>query len=434
MGAKTRKYRRGVVGLVVGVGLLLAGAGCGTATQAEANEVRSEIPREQGQATGEQVAQFVQGAERLALESLKGKQENLVVSPASLQIAGGMVALGAKGETKEALDAMLGTDDAAVINLMEHSLKPWAGNPAVVKDKELPEKPVVHVANNVAIDDEAQVEKTYLDDIARNFGAGIMHTDLGSSEGFKPLNAWVQENSGGLIEKSALQPDKDMRLALQNAIVLAARWAIPFQEEDTRPADFHTANGNIIQVPTMEGIAPWFFLESQGWSMVDMPFSEGMTAQFILPPPDTMPGDISPEILGDLKEQADTLRASAEAIKLGVVKVSMPKVKMKTSMDLEELFEKMGAGIAFTELADFSGMSTTQKLLIGQAKQQVVLDIDEEGTKAAAVTEIAMKQASAPVIEYQHELILDRPYLVVIRTQDTGWPLFVSQVMDPSAQ
>ncbi|MDO5672704.1 MAG: serpin family protein [Actinomycetaceae bacterium] len=428
---RLQKRARGSLGVLIAAGLLLGVAGCASGFTASAQEVRSQVPREAGQASAEQIDQFVQIAEGIALGSIENEKLNLAVSPASLQLALGMVALGARGEAKTALDKVVGSSDAAVVNAMERTLHPWAGDPAVVKEKELPKVPVTHVANNVAIDDQADIEQAYLDDIAKNFGAGVLHTDLGTEQGIKPLSAWVKENTGGLIEKSAIEANPDNRLVLQNAIVLAAAWLTPFEKDDTAPREFHTSDGGAVEVDMMRKTDALPYAQAEGWAMAEVPYTQGFTAQFILPPRGSAPNEITDDILSELNAQAVSQR-TGESKEL--VKITVPKISLKTQTDLIPLLEKMGAGIAMSDEADFSGMSKADTLVIGQISQQVVLDIDEDGTKAAAVTEIGMRATSAPVDAFDHELVLDRPYLVIIRAVDTGWPLFVAQVMNPASE
>jgi serine protease inhibitor len=169
----------------------------------------------------------------LALRATEEPEENALVSPASLSFALALLAEGADGDTAAALDEALGasgTDRTSAYNALQGALAEHDGDPAVAQDDELPEKPVLHLANQAVIDDELKVDPAYLDRIATAFDAGFQRTDLGSDTGKKVLDAWVNQHTGGLIEKSAIEPDLDLRMVLQNAVLLAARWETPFAE------------------------------------------------------------------------------------------------------------------------------------------------------------------------------------------------------------
>src|SRR5699024_9239112 len=112
------------------------------------------------------------------------------------------------------------------VNALQAALEEYAGDPAVVQDKELPEQPVVHVANQVVLDSGFTARPQFLDALGAGYGAGVLVTDLGNKQGKNALDAWVKKNTGGLIEESAIEPRDDLRLVLQNATVYAAAWQI----------------------------------------------------------------------------------------------------------------------------------------------------------------------------------------------------------------
>ncbi len=362
----------------------------------------------------------------LALRATEEPEDNALVSPASLSFALALVAEGARGETAASLNAALGAsgeDRTSAYNALQGVLAAHDGDPAVAQDDELPDKPLLHLANQAVLDDQLDVEQDYLDALASAFDAGVQRTDLGSAEGKGILDAWVNHNTGGLIKKSAIEPDPDLRLVLQNAILLAARWEVPFEEHTTSNEDFTGPDGT---APTemLHGTQSWAYAEDGGWAAVRLPYAEAFHADVLLPPAGTDPAEATPETLAALTEALDA--ASPQTVEL-----AMPTLELEPPvLDLGPALDAAGLGGLY-EAPDLSGISTTQELAVSQAFQQAYLSLDEEGTVAAAVTEVGMAASSAQVPELTVRMTVDRPYLLRLAHTETGLPLFLAAVRSP---
>lgn len=355
---------------------------------------------------------------------------NAVVSPASLAVALAMLTEGTGTTTRDALDAALGASGGArtdAFNALSRAVGEYDGDPAVVEDDELPETPVLHLANQAVVDDDLTPLDTYLDALAEGFGAGVQRTDLGGEEGKAILDAWTNEHTGGLIDESAITPSPDLRLVLQNAILLAARWQQPFT--DTRDAEpFTLADGTEVRAEAVWGTLGVTYALHDGWQAVRLPYTEGFHADVILPPDGTgtMSDDGAPAA-----PDADTwatLDAELTTAEPRSVELTMPTLDVETGpVDLCAALYDAGLGELYEE-PDLSGISD-QNLVLTQAFQQVVLQVDAEGTVAAAVTELGIAESSAPIGEV--EMTVDRPYLLRITHTDTSWPLFLAAIGDP---
>lgn len=404
---------------------LVAVSACGGPGLAE--EVRADTPRESVAVRDvPSVPDAVAATDRLGLGLLaEGREPNVVTSPASAAVALAMLAEGAGGTTAEELDALLGASGEArgtAYNALSAQLLPLAGDPAVVQDDQLPESPVVHLANAVVLDDEAQVHQAYLERLAASFDTGVRTTDLGSGESKELLDAWVRENTGGLIEESAIQPDPALRLVLQNAVVIAAAWATPFWEAS--PLAFTLADGTTAEVEAMQVEVHTPYAEASGWRAVRLPYTgDGLYADVIFPAEGAGPDDLDPELLAELTA---ALRSASED---RPVHVTMPKVDVRTTTDLLALLEREVPSLPTLD-ADLSGISD-EPLLVSQAKQQAALAVDENGTIAAAVTELGIMAGAAPDPTEPVELVVDRPFLFRIGEAQTDWSLFLARIGDP---
>ncbi|GAA4692894.1 serpin family protein [Promicromonospora umidemergens] len=362
----------------------------------------------------------------LALGATAEPDANTLVSPASLAFALALLAEGARGETAASLDAALGApgeDRTSAYNALQGALAKHDGDPGVVQDDELPDRPVLHLANQAVLDDGLAVEQDYLDALATAFDAGVQGTDLGTDEGKAVLDAWVDHHTGGLIEESALEPDPALRLVLQNAVLLAAAWETPFEESATRDEDFTGPDGT---EPTemLHGAQSWAYAESGGWAAVRLPYVDAFHADVLLPPAGTDPAEVSPETLTALTSTLDDAPPRT-------VELAMPTLELEPpALDLAPALAEAGLGGLY-DGPDLSGITTAEPLQVSQVWQQAYLSLDADGTVAAAVTEIGVETSGAMPTAPAARMVVDRPYLLRIAHTETALPLFLAAVRSP---
>ncbi len=422
--------RRSTATVALGTAVCVAGlAACaapGPATDEGLVRADGVEPRVVSVADASALPDVVDATRRIGTITLAAApgDENTVVSPSSLAVALAMLAEGARTHTLAELDQVLGASDgerrdafAALRGLLlEHD-----GDPAVVQSDELPEVPLVHLAAQVVVDDEFDVDPAFLEALAVTFDAGAQRVDLSSSDGTEVLGSWVRHHSGGLIEDTAIEPDPDLRLVLQDAVVLAARWAQPFDEQATSDASFTVPDGTVVQAETMHALLDVAYAEVDGWRAARLPYVDALHADVVLPPEGADPAAVTPEVLAELDHGLDAAAPIS-------VQVALPTLDISPDpLDLMDVFAQLGAP-SLTTAPDLSGLGPGE-LVVGQANQQAVLQVDEAGTVAAAVTEIGVDEAAAPMPE--QELNLDRPFLFTVAHTDTSWPLFLATVRDP---
>ena len=239
-----------------------------------------------------------------------------------------------------------------------------------------------------------------------------------------PLHAWVREHTGGLIEESAIKPHGLLRVVLQDAITLAARWETPFGPAVDQP--FTRADGGVVQVPTMSAMeVEYAHAEVDGWGGVRLPYTEALHADVLLPPIGVDPADATPELLSELT-------AALDAAQPGPIHLTLPTLDLESKTDLHPLLPDLGLGTLpdCGGHADLSGIAGVPgDLCVAQAVQQALLKVDEAGTVAAAVTELGIHAVSAPRIEAAY--LFDRPFLFTVSHDETGWPLFLAAIRDP---
>jgi serine protease inhibitor len=357
------------------------------------------------------------------------------VSPASLVVALAMLGEGATGDSVTAFDHALGASGRArtdAVNALTAALARYEGDPAAVQAKDLPDTPVVHLANQLVADDGVTVAEQFLDTLVKGYGAGVLVTDLKSRAGMPALDAWVNRNSGGLIKKTAIQPDPSLVLVLQNAIALAAKWWSPFDPNDTTDRTFTLASGEQVLVPTMDQIGTFTYAEKDGWRALRLPYTADLHADIILPPEGSAaakdPATADPATVAKLTAALDLPTPAGFEYE-----VALPKLDLTTKVDLRSTMTAIGLGrLLDAGTADLGGLLVDPPgpPYLAQAWQQAVLKVDEQGTRAAAVTEFGIA-ASSGRIGTPQPFLVDRPFLLVVGDGQTGWPLFLASVLDP---
>ena len=338
------------------------------------------------------------------LAELSGGSENALVSPVSLAWALSMAAEGATGETRQKLLGALDVEDPSEVAdlgapLAESGLL-WANAAFIGAGIELlPEY-------------DAVLESRY--------AAGRF--TLADAEA---ANAWASEKTGGLIDRLAVDPAAAGQLTLANAVALEAEWASPFDPSMTAERPFHTPDGD-VNVPFMRQDTYAQYGESMGCQLVCKGYLNGRLAMYLALPPE---GGLK-RALKNLAENPNsffTFKPNPQAVRL-----TLPKLDISTGASLKDAIVAAGCWVPFhEEYADYSGISEAE-LLISDVYQQVRLMVDEDGTRAAAVTELIMAMSAAPDDGPEPiEFTADSPFLFALVDRPTGTVLFAGAVVNP---
>lgn len=359
--------------------------------------------------------------------SLAPQDQNAVVSPAGLATALAMLAEGVGGASLAELENVLGAPGAErrdAFAALRAALLEWDGDPASATGGDLPERPLVHLADEVVVHGGFPVHEDYLRALASGFDAGVQYADLSSASGKAVLDEWVARHTGGLIEESAITPNRDLKLVLQDAIVLAARWRTPFDASNTSAAPFRLGDGKTVDVETMSSHdLHAAYAEVDGWVALRLPYTDALHADVLLPPTGTDPAALTPDLLDAVSSSLDSAALARIGLALPTLDIAPP------ALDVVPMLPALGLGsLRCGSRTDLRGIADAE-LCLGQAAQQSMLTIDEDGTVAAAVTELGIVATSADVVD--HEVAFDRPFIVSVSHTETGWPLFLAAVRDP---
>ena len=347
--------------------------------------------------------------------------ENPVISPLSVWIALAMAAEGADGATAEEFRTLLGGD----AETLEKAAAALEKNLRDGNDEEN----IFSTANSAWVDDKSEIRKSYLEALVSAFGADVFSANLPSKETLDAVNAWVSEKTRGLIPSMLGDPlPPETALVLINTLYMKAKWAFPFDFEGTWDQEFRPAGKDAVTVPFMHSVRYTPFFEDKDFTGVVLPYRNG--AEYIALKP---LGIGAEELLKSLSgEKIASLSSSAAERK---VSLALPKLESECTVDMTPVLPSLGISSAFDqEEADFSRMgfgADGANLYLGKVLQKVKIIVDEEGTEAAAATMIAVSGATA-VEEQPVEMTFDEPFVYLIVEPETGVPLFMGIVTDPS--
>ena len=286
-------------------------------------------------------------------------------------------------------------------------------------------------ANKLFIEKSLEILKSYRAGIQEFYDSEITSVDYKqrTEEVREEINKWVEQKTNykikGLIPPGMLS--SDTRLVLVNAIYFKGLWLQPFLKEETFPGTFCVAANQKVQVQMMRQEAHFKFFESEelGCQILEMPYIGGKMSMVIFLPVET-DGLVSLEgkiAYDNFEKSLSTLDSSRPE----EMEVFLPKFKLTQQFSLNDVLSKMGASEMFIAgKADFSGISA-DSLYVSQVVHKAFIEVNEEGTEAAAATGIGVNALSLkPMFNVDH------PFLFFIRHSDTGAILFMGRLLKPS--
>ena len=367
---------------------------------------------------------FAQSQMRLAVELfqssvLESKDENVLISPLSIQLALAMTANGADGNTKAEMEALLG-GEISLEDLNEYLYSYVNNLPSAEKYK-------LQIANSIWFrDDEGrlQVEKGFLQKNADYYGAQAYKAAF-DDQTLKDINNWVKDHTDGMIDSILDQIDEDAVMYLINALVFDAEWQHVYDKSDVYKGKFTNIGGTEKQVDMMHSEESVYLQDKNAIGFMK-PYSGSKYNFAVLLPNEGI--DIYEYIAGLTGE---SLMETLSTPQLGMVMATLPKFSYEYELTMNDVLKELGMPSAFSgDTADFSKMAHSSRgnIYIGDVLHKTFISVDELGTKAGAVTKVQMNDESAPMSEWV--VTLNRPFVYMIIDNETKLPVFIGAVMD----
>ncbi len=359
---------------------------------------------------------------RLFRELAGGEGSNVFFSPASVILCLAMVHEAATGETRQAMAKAL---EIAGLNPVDTALA-IAGLRALFRQREYVE---VRGANSLWCSDRVQVRPEYAARLRDIYDAELATLDFGNGNAVPRINAWVNQKTKGKISHIVDVLSPLTALVAVNAIYFKGRWTRTFERKMTRDGLFTTATGQKKQLPMMRQSGRYSYYEDRQLQAVVLPYEGDMAMHVILPAAGTDSWQFQQSLSSGAWES--WLARSEQAA--GTIEI--PRVKLDYRARLEPALKASGMERAFDpDRAEFDGVRAEQlPVCIDQVLHRAVAEVNEEGTEAAAVTAVLVPLSAARFNRTPRlfQMIVDRPFFVVIRDETTGTILFMGWVGDP---
>ncbi|MDW7669024.1 MAG: serpin family protein [Bacillota bacterium] len=348
-------------------------------------------------------------------KELNGKdlENNVFISPFSISTALTMTYNGAVGQTKEEMEEALRyrNIDIKEVNNTYKNLIPYLSN--VDKDVE------IDISNSIWYREGEGIKEEFLSTNTDVFDAMVEGVDFTDPETVDTINGWIEESTKGKIEKMLDAPlPGDVVMYLINAVYFKGTWKYEFDEDDTYDGLFTDINENEQEVKMMSIQTDSLYGEGEDYKTVKLPYgNEKVSMYFVLP----TEGTINDLIDTLNKEKLDEIKNSVAGQEDFLIQI--PRFKLEYGIkEISESLKNMGMPAAFSPEADFSNIR--EGLFINRVLHKAVVEVNEQGSEAAAATVVEMVESAMPE---EKNFIADRPFVFFIAEEDTGTVLFLGK-------
>ena len=348
-------------------------------------------------------------------------ESNLFLSPFSISTAFSMAYEGAAGNTASEMQQVFGfiSDDQKRRESISDTLAKLDSKNDLYK---------LQIANALWVKDGYQIKQNYLDTATTYYDSTVDNVDFVTNDGVNKINKWTSEKTQGKI-KDVLAPDSTdelTRMVITNAIYFKGKWGNQFNPGNTSDKLFWLDKDNSVTVPMMKSPADMFdYYETKDLQAIKMYYVGGDISMIVLLPKDK-------NGLGSLEDSLNMQKLDfiRDMMTREPLTIQMPKFEFETEYKLVDSLENLGIHDAFDKNnADFQGM-TDEQVYLDQAIHKAFVNVNEEGTEAAAITALVVRAQSGPP-EPRHEFVADHPFVFIIQENNTGEILFIGRLANP---
>ena len=348
-----------------------------------------------------------------------GSEENIVISPFSLELALGMVYAGCTGTSADELRRIVGfspkTDSQEVLF------------PGMKLSSDLPPTVTLKIANSLWCDRSAKLRPTFDAKVRDLFNPQVQSVDLETADTMRAINDWVAKATENRITDLIQQPPKPP-LVLIDAVYFKGAWEHPFSAKEDFPSQFNRESGGPCQVTMMKRSLSALYLETDDFQAVKLPYNGGgLEMLLVLPAKGTGLGAVLQKLSkGSWKQTIDEFSDASGTI-------SLPRFKATFRDSLVSPLAELGIKAIFEPSKDFTPMfEETRKFYVSNIIQQTYLRVDENGSEAAAATEVQIEaSAIRRPANKPFNLVFDRPFLFAIIDDQSGQLIFAGVLRDP---
>lgn len=346
------------------------------------------------------------------------KDKNVFISPASISIALTMTYNGADGETKSTMEKTMqlsGIKQEDVNKAYNSLLKILAYADDKVK---------FNIANSLWVNKGTSLKPDFVKMNQDNFAAKLSELDFSTPDALTAINSWVNEKTQNKIPKIIEKIDPATILYLINAIYFKGSWAEKFDSNNTINQDFTSSDGKTKSVSMMNKSGDFNYYKGDKFQAVQLPYGNGKFSMYVFLPDENSSLD---DFYKNLNQ--DNWKDWLNKFSKNKGKIGLPKFKSEYGKELSKVLDSLGMGIAFGSNADFSKM-VNESVSISEVMHKTFIEVNEEGTEAAAATSVAITKNSI-ILGKEFNFVANRPFFIAITESQTGTILFSGIINNP---
>ena len=345
-------------------------------------------------------------------------EDNLMLSPLSASTALTMLLNGCESETYDQLKNTLAYPDGMDIQEINETYK------MLIKQLlEADPQVKMSLANAAFYREQFIVKQSYKDILTQDFMANVQALDFNQPSALNTINQWASDNTNGKIPEVLNSISSDAVMFLMNALYFKGDWTYQFDKNKTAPSSFFLENGNQIQVDMMKGSIGSKRTTLSGAAIIEMPYGRTNFSMVVMVPNNSISEFVSNLDASVWNEITTSLDRQNEWSEFDVM---MPKFKFSNEKYLNVQLQSMGMNDAFSPTkADLSGISNAN-IYVSFVKQNTFVEVNEEGTEAAAVTTVGITLTSL-----SQNFPVNKPFVFAIRERTTNTLMFLGKVMNP---
>lgn len=357
-----------------------------------------------------------------------GEDENILFSPLSIALAMGVMELGAQGSTLKEIRHSMGYD--GLKNGEEFSFLKDFSNMVSAEESQY----VMKIANSLFVQNGFHINDEFLQMMKKYFNAEVNHVDFSQNVALANyINKWVENYTNSLLKDLVSPRDFDSvtHLALINAVYFKGNWKSQFRPENTRTFSFTKDDESEVQIPMMYQQGEFYYGEfSDGsneaggiYQVLEIPYEgDEISMMLVLSRQEVPLATLEPLLKAQLIEEW------TNSVKKQKVEVYLPRFTVEQEIDLKDTFKALGVTEIFNKDANLTAMSDKKELFLSKIVHKSFIEVNEEGSEAAAAS--GMIAISRMAVLYP-QVIVDHPFLFLIKIRKTGTILFMGRVMHP---
>lgn len=350
------------------------------------------------------------------------KDKNIFISPFSISTAFGMALNGANGTTYDEIQNTLSLSGLSrqQVNETYKNLNSFLLS--------IDKKVDFRIANSIWYRNNFVVKEDFINTNVKYFDAEVSGLDFNNPSAAGTINSWVNQSTNGKIQEIVQNPiDPATLMFVINAIYFKAAWKYSFDKQYRADDIFRLSDGSTTTLKFMKQETELGYTSNDKLQAVELPYSDGNYSMIVLLP--NTGQNIDNLISGLSSAEIDQTFNSFAKTK---ILLSLPRFTFKCEYTLNDVLKLMGIRSAFSRAADFSGIFEGESVCISEVKHKTFLEVNEEGTEAAAVTSISFERTSTGGGNGILQLNVNKPFLFLIRENNSNCILFIGKVLNPT--